>query len=233
MTRIPTGNAQALLLIALVISACERRADERTSGYEAAPATVPAPVSVPAPTTVPALSDEELSVHLDAAHDNFVKKELGKAGDELRSGAERLKQAAVNAPAGARKDLTDAADEIGKVEGDVRSGAMTSLETLDRHLARAGAALARMHYLRATDAWVAQDARTTGRELVAAADQLEAATRRLGHAVSAEAGSFANHARDLGHKLAEGAKVAESDIGVTMRGLGREIEKLAHKVRAS
>jgi hypothetical protein len=194
----------------------------------------PGPPAVPAPvTTTPVGSGDEINVHLDAAHEHFLKRELARAGDEIRAAASRLADAAADAPAGARKDMTDAAHGLEKMESDVRSGAMTSIESLDHHLAQASASLARSHYLRATDAWVARDGRKAGHEIVAAVDELERGTKRLGHALSSEAATFARHAREFGSKLAEGTAMTESEVGVVMRGLGREIDWLSKEARSS
>ena len=229
MARLSTRSARLLLLIAVVISACERRREEaRVSEYETKPAAVP---SVPAPATPSLTEPDQIYVHLDAAHEHFLKKDLAKAGDALKAAADRLKDAAEAAPAGSRKDLTDAAHGLEKIEGDVRSGAMTSIEQLDHRLAMASAALARYHYLRATDAWVAQDARATGNEIMAAVDRLEAGTKQMGHDMSSEAATFDVHAREVGKKLADGTKMTEADVGVVMTGLGREIDKLVKNAR--
>ena len=234
MTHISLRRAQ--LLLVFLIPACGQREEARESRYEAAPAAVPAPA--PAPTMVqPAVTtaaiDTAVAVHLDAAHENFLKKDMAKAGDELKLAAERLKETAGNAPEDARKDMTDAAVGLEKIEGDVRSGNVTSVESFEQRLAMASAALARYHYLKASDALMAKDLRTAGREIEASVDQLEAGAKRLGHTLSGKSANAATNTRELGRRLADGAAVPEEHIGAAMKGLGGAVEGLVTKARAS
>ncbi|MGH7460080.1 MAG: hypothetical protein ACREMA_03510 [Longimicrobiales bacterium] len=236
MASISIRSAQSLLLLGFLTVACGEPAREaRQSEYDAPPAAVPAPAT-PAPATAPVNTpsgtDAELDTHLDAAHENFVKKDLARAGDEIRDATSRLKAAAEGAKSDARKGLLETAQKLEEVEGHVRSGALTAIATLDRHLASANAALARDHYVRATDAWATKDGRTAGREMAAAMDQLEAGSKRLGEEAKGEAADFGKHVRDTGHKLAGGATVAETEVGKTIESLGRKIEMLAQKARS-
>jgi hypothetical protein len=171
-------------------------------------------------------------MHLDAAHENFAKKDLARAGEELRTAAERLRLMAGQAPADVRKELEDAAHGLDRSEADIRGGAATTIESFDRRLARANASLARYHFARAKDARAKQDLRMAGREIQAAVDQLETGARRLGHALEGEAAAMGSHARSVGQQLAGGAQVVASDVDSTLTGLGREIDKLAQAARS-
>ncbi len=133
---------------------------------------MPAPAA-PGSFARPNGSDVELYVHLDEAHENFVKRDLETTATALRSAAGGLERAVENAPAEARQGLLDSAHGLERIERDVRAGAIISIESLDHNLAKANAALARYHYLRAVDAWVARQGPTTGLEMVSAVDQLE------------------------------------------------------------
>jgi hypothetical protein len=174
----------------------------------------------------------DISVHLDAAHENLAKRDLQRAAQELGSAADRLKSSAENAPNEARQEMRDAASGLARIESDVRSGSLTSIETLDHHLAKANASLARYHYLRAVDAWVARQDQTTGREMVEAINHLETGSKRIGHDMRGAEASFSNHARGIGGTLAGGGRVAATDVDRTMKGLGREINELVQEVRS-
>jgi hypothetical protein len=234
MSHITLRRAQ--LLLVLLVPACGQPRDEaRDARYEAPPAQVPAPAPAPtmaAPVITTVLVDSVVAVHLDAAHENFLKKDMAKAGDELKLAAERLKETAGDAPEAARKDMTDAAAGLEKIEGDVRSGAVTSIESLEHRLAMASASLARYHYLKASDALMAKDRRTAGREIQASVDQLEMGAKRLGLTMSGKSASAATNTRELGRQLADGAAVAEEHIGGAMKGLGNAVESLVNKARA-
>jgi hypothetical protein len=219
------NSAASLFVLMALLAACERRPDE--SSYEAAPATVPAP------TVTPSSSITELYLHLDAAHENFAKRDLERAGNELLAAASGLKKAAEDAPTEARQDMLDAASGLESIERDARSGTATSIESLDHHLARANAALAHYHQLRATDAWVARNGRAAGRELVRAVDQWEMGSRRMGRDLTGDAEAFSDRARSVGEKLANGTRLSENEVGQVLKGVGREIDKLATKARAA
>jgi hypothetical protein len=224
MVRALRCSTLALLVLTALLSACQRKDKEETR-YEAFPATMPAP------TPVLTAAEAGASQHLNSAHENFVSKHLAEAADEIRSAADRLKADAKAAPGEARQEMRDAASGLDRVERDVRSGTLESVEKLDREFAEANASLARFHALRATDAWVGRDQRAAGREIVAAVDELEAGTRRLGHELSADASSFAHHAREMGHELVKGGRVADRDVGMILRGLDREIDALFRDLR--
>ena len=220
MVRASRSGTLALQVLIVLLLACERSKPEDESRYEAYPATMPAP-----PPEMTA-AEPSANQHLDAAHKNFAEKHLTEAADEIRSAADHLKQDAEHAPGEARKEMRAAIDGLDRAERELRSGALDSAEKLDRHLAKAHASLARFHSLKATDAWVGNNQRAAGRDIVTAVDELEAATTRLGHKFDKEDETFARHARSVGQKLAEGARVAERDVGITLRGLDREIDEL-------
>jgi hypothetical protein len=228
MMRISSGSGRVLLTLVLLMVACERRSETGEARNGAAPARVPAP----APTVTPSSSVSELHVHLDAAHENYEKRDLERAGEELLAAATGLKQAAQDAPAEVRKDLLDAASGLERLERAAVSGTVTSMKSFDHTLARANASLARYHYLRATDAWVARNLQAAGREMERAVDQLETGSRRLGRDLTGEAESFSRHARSVGEQLARGAKLGENEVGQVLKGLGREIDKLDNRARA-
>lgn len=210
---------QVLLLPIVLLAACGRSKTEEST-YTAPPTMMPSPA--PSMTA----DDAGAASHINSAHQNFLKKDFAKSADEIRAASARLKQDAQNAPAEASKEMKEAAAALDRAETDVRAGAMTDISKLDHDLAKANASLARFHALQATDAWVARNSRDAGREIVSAVDQVEAATKRLGHQLSSEDASFSSHARSLGIQLIEGAQVAEHDVGVTLRGLDREIDSL-------
>jgi hypothetical protein len=219
MVRASRSSTFALLALTVLWSACQRSKQKETR-YEAAPATMPAP------SAELTAAEPSASQHLDTAHENFVAKDLNQAANEMRAAAERLKDDAKRAPGEARKEMRDAAKALDRAERDVRNGTMKSVEKLDREFAETNASLARLHALRATDSWVARNERGTGREIVAAVNELENATRRLGHELDSEASTFAGHARVTGNQLAEGTRVADRDVALVLRGLDREIDQL-------
>jgi hypothetical protein len=216
-------GAGTLLLAVLVFPACNREKKTREE-RNVEPATMPAPGA-------PAESETTPSSRLDAADKSFAKKDLDKAVEELRLAAIDLRNAAEHASAGARRDLLDAAHTLERAGNDIGNKTITTTDALERRLAAANASLAHFHYLRSLDAEAARDPKTAGREMIAALDELERGTKRLGHDVTGAAASFGDHARDVGRKLVRDGKIAESDIAMTMRGLKREIDQLVSETR--
>ena len=223
MMRAPRSSTLLLLGLSM-LSACQRSKREEEVRYDAAPATLPAP---------PALTASEVSTsqHLDAAHESFATKNLDDAASEIRSAVERLRRDAERAPREARKEMREAADGLEHVERDIRSGSQNSLETMDHALAKANASLARFHAMRATDSWVAAKQSIAGREIASAVAEIEIATRRLGHDLSSQEVTFARHAESVGHKLMDGTRVADRDVGLILKGLDREIDELFRDLR--
>ena len=225
MVRVSRCSTFALLVLTVLSSACQRSKHEKETRYEAAPATMPAP------SAELTAAEPSASQHLDSAHENFAAKDLNQAAAEIRSAAERLKDDAKRAPGEARIEMRAAAKGLDRAEREVRNGTLKSVEKLDHEFAETNASLARFHSLRATDAWVARNERGAGREIVAAVEELETATRRLGHELDSESSTFARHASQVGHMLAEGARIADSDVGLVLRGLDREIDELFRDLR--
>jgi len=248
-----------LLLAATAYTGCERReeaAPQAQPGVPPAPAPGPAPETPGAVAPAGLLAD--VREDLAGAREDLAENDREDAAEELRDAAGKLRRYAqsaatdvrqdlanaateLDALAGevrsggitstARQDLANAATELDALAGEVRSGGITSTALLDERLAGVHAALAKAHAASSREAWGRRDLAAAGRQITAAADELEIGLTRLGHGVDAGAASVIRDARDLGGRLARGAEATPSDVERVFKGLGDEIEKL-HRAAA-
>lgn len=221
-----------LLLAATAYTGCERREE---AAPQAQPGVPPAPAPGPAPETPGAVAPAGLLADvredLAGAREDLAENDREDAAEELRDAAGKLRRYAQSAAPDVRQDLANAATELDALAGEVRSGGITSTAMLDERLAGVHAALAKAHAASSREAWGRRDLAAAGRQITAAADELEIGLTRLGHGVDAGAASVIRDARDLGGRLARGAEATPSDVERVFKGLGDEIEKL-HRAAA-
>ncbi|MFO7261220.1 MAG: hypothetical protein DIU52_008685 [bacterium] len=221
-----------LLLAATAYTGCERREE---AAPQAQPGVPPAPAPGPAPETPGAVAPAGLLADvredLAGAREDLAENDREDAAEELRDAAGKLRRYAQSAATDVRQDLANAATELDALAGEVRSGGITSTAMLDERLAGVHAALAKAHAASSREAWGRRDLAAAGRQITAAADELEIGLTRLGHGVDAGAASVIRDARDLGGRLARGAEATPSDVERVFKGLGDEIEKL-HRAAA-
>lgn len=221
-----------LLLAATAYTGCERREE---AAPQAQPGVPPAPAPGPAPETPGAVAPAGLLADvredLAGAREDLAENDREDAAEELRDAAGKLRRYAQSAATDVRQDLANAATELDALAGEVRSGGITSTAMLDERLAGVHAALAKAHAASSREAWGRRDLAAAGRQITAAADELEIGLTRLGHGVDAGAASVVRDARDLGGRLARGAEATPSDVERVFKGLGDEIEKL-HRAAA-
>lgn len=221
-----------LLLAATAYTGCERREE---AAPQAQPGVPPAPAPGPAPETPGAVAPAGLLADvredLAGAREDLAENDREDAAEELRDAAGKLRRYAQSAATDVRQDLANAATELDALAGEVRSGGITSTAMVDERLAGVHAALAKAHAASSREAWGRRDLAAAGRQITAAADELEIGLTRLGHGVDAGAASVIRDARDLGGRLARGAEATPSDVERVFKGLGDEIEKL-HRAAA-
>jgi len=221
-----------LVLAATAHMGCERReeaAPQAQQGVPPAPAPGPTPEAPAAVAPAGLLAD--VREDLADAREDLAENDREDAAEELRDAAGKLRRYSQDAAADVRQDLANAASELDALAGEVRSGAITSTAMLDERLAGVHAVLAKAHAASSREAWGRRDVAAAGRQITAAADELEIGLTRLGRGVDAGAASVIRDARDLGGRLARGAEATPSDVERVFKGLGDEIEKL-HRAAA-
>lgn len=228
MSHFPLPLAGALLALGLAVTACERREEIVVRDVEQ---KVP-PTAVPQPApAAPAFDDDEVQEDLADAREEFLERDFDDSADELREAAEKVRRVAANAPAEVREDLIRSAQELEGLAGDVRSGAITSVDEFDRSLVSTNATLARHHLHRAREAWAQRDLRAAGRDLAAAARSVEHGLANLGRRAEGEGAAAIRDVRELGGTLARGAEAAPEDVERALQRLEQEIETFVQEAR--
>ncbi len=87
---------------------------------------------------------EEAAGHLQKARESFVKKDVKKAGDEIRKAAAFVRLESEAASADVKEGLLDAGQELKKLADNVESGAVKSVKELDDAFARARSAIGKL-----------------------------------------------------------------------------------------
>lgn len=119
--------------------------------------------------------------HIEHAKAALLKKDLTKAGGELRAAADYLWKAGASSPGAAKEGLESAAKEMSILAEDVRNGTVTDVKRIDDASSRAYRALANERFVTAIEAWGRHDAKATGHALRDAAGHLEDGSAVAGH----------------------------------------------------
>lgn len=173
---------------------------------------------------------DQLNKHFKKAHDSFLKKDAKAAASEIRKAAESLKSESERATGEGKKALEASVRELEKLADDVEKGAVKSVKALDNAFARAQHALARHHYLKASESWAKKMTKEAGHDIKAAAAALGHGLAWTGRKVEAGTKTVLQDARTLAGKLVEGTGWVPAEVGKGIEAVGNEIEKLGKKI---
>jgi hypothetical protein len=176
---------------------------------------------------------EEPDAHFNKAHDSFLKKDYKTAATEIRKAVAYVKLESGRAATDSRKTLNASAQELETLAKDVEKGAVKDVKKLDDAFARADQALAKSHYVKASESWSRKLYHKTGYELKAATHSLEKATSWAGGEASAAASTAVKDGRMVTGKLISGTGWAMDEVGKAIDSVGQEIERLGRKVAPS
>jgi hypothetical protein len=147
-----------------------------------------------------------------------ARKELGRA-------ARQLEKKVYPASGEVKQALVKQAVALKSLSAEVDRGHVTDPREIDVSAARAHAALAKYHQMRAEQRWSDEESRDAGRELGAAAHHLERGAVWLGHGSDTLVRTATRDAGVLSGQLVEGRYVPEQvDDGI--QAVGREIDRL-------
>jgi hypothetical protein len=191
------------------------------------PAEVPKPAEAP---IAPAPEVKGTDDHFQKAHEFFLKKDFKAAAAEIRNAAKLLKQEAEKATTDGKKALTASVNELEKLAKDVEKGTVTSDKKLKDAFARAEHALAKHHYLNASEQWAKKDTKETGYALKSAAQHEEQAAKWAGHEMEKGTVEVLDGTRTIAGKLIEGTGWVPEEVGKGITAIGSEISKLGKKI---
>jgi dGTP triphosphohydrolase len=194
-------------------------------------AEAPKPAESPMVTApVQAPEVKETDEHFQKAHEFFLKKDVKEAASEIRRGADLIKKEAEKATEEAKKGLTASADELEKLAKDIEKGVVTSEKKLKDTFARAEHALAKHHYLNASEQWAKKETKETGNALKKAAQHMEQAAKWAGHKLEASTVKIIEEVRFISGKLIKGTGWVADEVGKGIQKMGAVVTKLGEKI---
>lgn len=130
-----------------------------------------------------------------------------------------------------RERLSEAHQRLDQLAFDVRSKDVTSSDQANPSIAEAFSAIAAFHCSRAAEQWEHRNTQLLGEELAAAAHYLERAAELTGRGPATSTVAAVRDARRLANRLAEGTRVAPSDVNETIGDLGQAIDRVARQIK--
>lgn len=198
----------------ITAQAQQRASDDKAGGYNDIPAA-------------PAEGQEQ---HFKKARENFLKRDMKAAAAEIRKSAEFLKHEEEHATSEGKKDLLVSAHALEKTADDIEKGTVTSVNRLDHVFAKAYYALARSHYLKASESWAKRNAKEAGFSLRVSSWDMEHGLAWSGHKAEGETKAALKDARHVSEKLIKGADWVSSEVDKSIEDIGREIDKLGKEM---
>jgi hypothetical protein len=173
---------------------------------------------------------DEPGRNMDQAREAFLAVDLGEAAAALRKAATYLKISASQAADGSKRALLRSAHELDSLAHRVEAGTVKSVAELDSASARALHSLSHYHCVLGERSWAAEQTQAAGRQMRAAADNLERAAVRTGKAVQHATHEVAKDVRIVSGKLIEGTGFAFDEVGKGFAALGRQVEYVGKKI---
>jgi hypothetical protein len=162
--------------------------------------------------------------HFKKARENFLKKDMKAAAAEIRKSAEFLKHEEELATSEGKKDLMVSTHALEKTADDIEKGTVTSVNRLDHVFANAYHALARSHYLKASESWAKKNAKEAGFSLRVSSWDLEHGLAWSRQKVEGETERALKDARHVSGKLIKGTGWISSEVDKSIEDIGREID---------
>ena len=206
---------------------------------DASPTYDPAPVQAKAPDGWVLVREEdwarlgeEPGHQLKRAHESFIKRDAKTAAAEIRKASAYLRASGGHATHESRDVLATAVQELELVAHRVQTGTVASVEELESACARAQHALARHHYVKASEAWTKGQARRAGLYLKSSATHLEHSAFWAGHQLEHAGSAALKESHIISAKMSEGAHVAVDDVGKGLTLFGAELERMGSRIHA-
>lgn len=175
---------------------------------------------------------QEPERHMGSAREAFLMVDARTASAELRKAATHLRISAGTAAQDSKRGLLNSAHELENLAQRIERGTVKSVDELDLAFARTLQTLARHHYVQATRAWEAQEARCAGQHIRAAADNLEWAAIRAGHTTQAATREAIKDSRILSGKLIEGTGFVMDEVGLGFEKLAKQVEHVGKRIES-
>lgn len=179
-----------------------------------------------------AMSDEP-SLQLGSARQSFLSVDLRTAAQRLRKAAANLRITSGQADATTKPQLDHSANELESLAHRVEKGEVKSVQELDQRSACALQRLSRHHYQMARRLWLQQRAERAGKQLRAAADNLEHAARLSRQEVRAATQTVVNDVRLVAQKLVNGMGYRVDEVGRGFENLGQQVDSVGSAMESA
>jgi hypothetical protein len=167
---------------------------------------------------------DEPAQHMDRAREVFLSVDAREAAVQIRKAATYLRITAAQAADGSKRALLRSAQELEGLAHRVEAGTVKSVGELDAAFARALHALSHHHCVLAERSWMARQNERAGKQLRAAADNLEKAAARTGRALQTGTAAVVKETRLAAGKLVEGTGFVVDEIGKGFARFGKQVE---------
>jgi len=164
---------------------------------------------------------------LDSAEQHYRRQEESAAANELDKAVAWLRMASRHAEPSTQNSLVDAATELTKLAGDLRTADLGSGIDMRPALARAARALAEWHYYRSQQALGREDAQTAARDLHMAANYLEFAADSAHVEFGADTQNVVTRIYRDGRLESQTRAVDRNTIATDLEGIQKAIRQLS------
>jgi len=177
---------------------------------------------------LPALMEEpERCFH--RARENFIKKELKIAAEDIRKATVYLRLEAGRSTDEGKEILLDSIRELDELAAKIEKGSAPSVKELDKVFSRAHQSLAKQHYLKAVKIKTDKGLRMIGQDLKAMAYHLERAIIWDSDIIDTPVKTIIEKARLVAEQLANKKATNTKAVNDILNSTGKEIGKLEHK----
>lgn len=161
---------------------------------------------------------------------DYLQKNMNSAAEQIKKGAAYMKDEAAKASDKGREALAASEQELEKLAGDVKTGAVTSVKRINESFARAYLALASNAQIKSTEAWTKKEAEKTGDALDSAAGYLERSFNWAGQKIEGSTKNAVKKSKDISLKLKKKSSVIAEDVRKRLEDTGNEIEKFGKRI---
>jgi hypothetical protein len=168
--------------------------------------------------------------HFQKAKNDYVKKNLNAAADEIHKGAIYVKKEAETASDKGKEALLKSYDELELLAMDVRKGTVTSIKRLESSFAHAYHALANNAHLKSAEAWSRKEISNPGSYLDKTTRYLEKGFTWANQKKETVTEEVIKKSKDLAQKIKRGTGWVSSEVEKGLKETGSEIEKLGKMI---
>jgi hypothetical protein len=164
------------------------------------------------------------------AKKDYLDKNINSASEQIKKGADYMKEKAAKASAKGKGELEESARELDKLADDVKKGTVKSVKRIEDAFARAYHALALESQIESTESWAKRERARAGEALDAANKNLERGLAWAGQKVEENTKKVMRKSEEIALKLKRKGRLITEEVGKGIQDAGKEIEKFGKKI---